>query len=78
MTVPRTYEQPAIARRVEWTGCGTSVPLARLNTGSLKEAMREVIQGETYRAEACRISVAIAKAGGVQRAADLIETAVGS
>src|SRR6185503_13104054 len=36
VTVPITYEQPAIARRVEWTGSGRSIPLAQLNADRLK------------------------------------------
>ena len=28
VAVPITYEQPAIARRVEWTGAGQSIPLS--------------------------------------------------
>jgi zeaxanthin glucosyltransferase len=76
VTAPITYEQPAIARRVEWTGCGRSVPLAKLNTRLLKEVVKDVLYGEKYRMAARRISDSIRKAGGVQRAADLIEAAV--
>lgn len=76
VTVPITYEQPAIARRVEWTGCGRSVPLAKLNAVLLKEVVSDVLHGETYRTSARRIGDSIREAGGVQRAADLVEAAV--
>lgn len=76
VTVPITYEQPAIARRVEWTGCGRSVPLAKLNARLLKEAVNDVLHGEKYRTASRRISDSIRKAGGVQRAGDLVEAAV--
>lgn len=76
VTVPITYEQPAIARRVEWTGCGRSVPLAKLNAGLLKEVVGDVLHGEKYRASSRRIGDSIRAAGGVQRAADLVEAAV--
>jgi zeaxanthin glucosyltransferase len=77
VTLPITYEQPAIARRVEWTGCGRSVPLARLNPHLLKQVVSDVLQGEQYHAASRRMSDSIRKAGGVQRAADLVEAAVG-
>ncbi|HEY1754161.1 MAG TPA: glycosyltransferase [Bryobacteraceae bacterium] len=77
VTVPITYEQPAIARRVEWTGCGRTVPLARLSVPLLKKVVKDVLQGEKYRAASRRMSDSIHKAGGVQRAADLIEAALG-
>jgi MGT family glycosyltransferase len=75
VTIPITYEQPAIARRVEWTGAGRSVPLARLTPRRLAEAVREVLGQSHYRLAAERIRGAIRTAGGVARAADLVERA---
>jgi UDP:flavonoid glycosyltransferase YjiC (YdhE family) len=43
----------------------------------LKKVVKDVLQGEKYRAASHRMSDSIHKAGGVQRAADLIETALG-
>ncbi len=78
VTVPITYEQPAIARRVERTGCGRSVPLAKLGARSLlDEALYDVLHEEKYRASSRRIADSIRKAGGVQRAADLVLAAIG-
>jgi zeaxanthin glucosyltransferase len=76
VTVPITYEQPAIARRVEWTGCGRSVPLAKLDAPLLKEVVCDVLYGAKYRDASRRIGDSILKAGGVRRAADLVEAAV--
>jgi zeaxanthin glucosyltransferase len=76
VTVPITYEQPAIARRVEWTGCGRTVPLAKLNPLLLRQVVSEVLHGEKYYAASRRMSESISKAGGVRRAADLVEAAV--
>jgi zeaxanthin glucosyltransferase len=75
-TIPITYEQPAIARRVEWTGCGRSVQLEKLNAGLLKDVVKDVLHEEKYRTAARRISDSIREAGGVPRAADLVEAAV--
>ncbi len=76
VTVPITYEQPAIARRVEWTGCGRSVSLTKLNARLLKEMVGDVLHREEYRVASRQIGDSIRKAGGVQRAADLVEAAV--
>ena len=76
VTVPITYEQPAIARRVEWTGSGRSVPLARLDSRVLKQLVRDVLEQPNYRRVARRLADSIQHAGGVQQAADIVEAAV--
>jgi MGT family glycosyltransferase len=76
VTIPITYEQPAIAGRVEWTGCGRSIPLVKLNALRLKEVLWDVLNGSKYGAAARRIGDSISKAGGVQRAAELVQAAV--
>ena len=76
MTIPITYEQPAIARRVEWTGSGRSVPLAKLNAAVLREVVRDVLDGSEYHESSRRIADSIRKAGGVHRAADLVQASV--
>jgi zeaxanthin glucosyltransferase len=73
VTVPITYEQPAISARVEWTGVGRSIPLARLDARCLAEVLREVLDQPTYRSNAQRMAEAIRAAGGVTRAADIVE-----
>lgn len=76
ITVPITYEQPAIARRVEWTGAGRSMPLARLEPNRLTDLAREVLEGRHYQDAAARLGTAIGRAGGVSRAADIIESVI--
>jgi zeaxanthin glucosyltransferase len=78
VAIPITYEQPAIAQRVEWTGCGRSVSLAKLSAPLLREVLSDVLDGEKYHTASRRIGDSICKAGGVRRAADLIEAAVPS
>jgi MGT family glycosyltransferase len=78
VTVPITYEQPAIARRVEWTGSGRSISLSRLDSRLLKEIVSDVLQQRHYRHAALQISNSIRNAGGVARAADIVEAAVGT
>jgi MGT family glycosyltransferase len=78
ITLPITYEQPAIAQRVEWTGCGRTVPLAKLSPLLLRRVVSEVLLGEQYYAASRRMADAIHSSGGVRRAADLVEAAAGS
>jgi zeaxanthin glucosyltransferase len=78
VTVPITYEQPAIARRVEWTGVGRSVAFTGLDARRLERALTEVLERPSYRENARRIAAAIRHAGGVTRAADIVATALSS
>lgn len=78
VTVPITYEQPAIARRVEWTGSGRSLHLTRLSAGRLRTMVAELLGESRYATSARRVSDSIARAGGVVRAAALAEGAVRS
>jgi len=74
VTVPITYEQPAIARRVAWCGAGRVVRFEKLTPERLRAAMREVLAEGRYKAAAERVRASIQQAGGVRRAADLIES----
>jgi MGT family glycosyltransferase len=76
VTVPITYEQPAIAQRVDWTGSGRSISLFRLNGRRLKDVVSDVLQRPSYRQAAGRLGDAIRGAGGVTRAADIVQTAL--
>lgn len=76
IAVPITYEQPAIARRVAWTGVGRSLKLSALNPGILRRHIQEVLADKKYRKAAAAVQRSIAYAGGVSKAADLIEDTV--
>jgi len=75
VTVPITYEQPAIARRVESCGAGRSLSLRRMNPRRLRDVVCDVMSQPAYRMAAGRISASCSRAGGVRRAADIAETA---
>lgn len=75
VAVPITYEQPAIARRVEWTGTGRSILLRRLNPDVLGSAIRQLLDNSRYQTAARQVASGIRIAGGVARAADIIESA---
>ena len=75
VTVPITYEQPAIARRVERSGAGRSIPLRKMGADSLRHLLVEVLERESYHRAAARMAGEIAESGGVHRATAIIETA---
>jgi zeaxanthin glucosyltransferase len=76
VTVPITYEQPAIARRIERVRCGRSLPLAKINSHSLRELIVTVLSDENFQKAASRMKTAIENSGGVSAATTTIETAV--
>lgn len=76
VTVPITYEQPAIARRVERIRAGRAVSMGKLEPRTLRAAVCDVLADPGYREAARRIADATRAAGGVVRAADIIEAAV--
>ncbi|MBC8120279.1 MAG: glycosyl transferase family 1 [Gemmatimonadaceae bacterium] len=73
VALPLVHEQPAIARRILWTGTGAALWPSELNPTSLRSLISEVLEDPTYRQAAGRIKQAIDQSGGVNRAADVCE-----
>jgi zeaxanthin glucosyltransferase len=73
--VPLTYEQPAIAARVARVGAGEILPLSDLSSHGLRTEIRKITAVDSYSVKARGIAAAIRAAGGVVRAADIIENA---
>ena len=73
VAIPITYEQPAIARRVEWTGTGRWLPLSKLDAVRLRQEVRAVLGNNSYCLASKRMSEAIRHAGGTVEAANVIE-----
>jgi MGT family glycosyltransferase len=76
VAIPISQEQPGIAARIAWTGTGEVVTLSRLSVPRLRAAIQRVLTEDSYRKNALRMHEAIRRAGGVSRAADLIEQVV--
>jgi zeaxanthin glucosyltransferase len=76
VAVPITYEQPAIASRIAWTGTGVVLPFSKLTPERLLPVIRLVLDHPEYRTRAQVIKKTIADAGGVRKAADTIEKIV--
>ena len=73
MAVPITFEQPAIAARVCWAGVGRSLPLRAINAEILRKNIALILSDSSYSTNARRIAASIRQAGGVTKAADIIE-----
>jgi zeaxanthin glucosyltransferase len=76
VAIPITNDQPGVAARIAWIGAGEIVPLKKLTAARLQTALRLVLTKESYRQNALRLKRSISEAGGVSRAADIIELAI--
>ena len=76
VAIPIINDQPGVAARIAWAGCGEVVPLKNLKVGPLRDAVRRVLSEDSYKQNALRLQDAIRRAGGATRAADIIEQAV--
>ncbi|NEP51937.1 MAG: glycosyltransferase [Moorea sp. SIO3C2] len=73
VAIPITNEQPGIAARIAWTGTGEVIPLKKLSVEKLQKAIKLVLTEDSYKKNALRLQEAIKRAGGVSRAADIVE-----
>jgi len=76
VAVPINYEQPAIAERVRWTGAGEVIPFSALEIGKLRQLISTVLNTASYKQSAVSSAKAVQSAGGVRRAADIIESVI--
>ena len=67
------FEQPATAARLAFHGAARVLPPRRANRATIREALEAVLSDPSYRAALAGPAAEIAVAGGVPRAADLIE-----
>ena len=73
IVVPLTYEQPAIAMRVARIGAGKVLPLSCVSSQRLRTEIGQVSSCSAYAVRAKGMAASIRAAGGVARAAQLIE-----
>ena len=73
VAIPIANDQPGVASRIAWTGAGEVVPLKRLNVSRLRNTIVKVFTEDSYKNNALRLQKSIQLAGGVKRAADIIE-----
>jgi zeaxanthin glucosyltransferase len=75
IAMPITYEQPAIAARLESSGAGLSIAPAWLTAASIRERIVRMLRDSSFRDRARLAADEICQAGGVERAASVIEGA---
>jgi zeaxanthin glucosyltransferase len=73
VAIPIANDQPGVAARIAWTGSGEVITLAKLNRSRLRTAVKKVLMEDSYKQNAVRLQAAIRRAGGVIRAADIVE-----
>lgn len=73
VALPITHDQPGIAARVKRSGAGEVIPAARATASSLRATVQRVITDPAYRARAGDLKKSIERAGGVERAAAIVE-----
>jgi zeaxanthin glucosyltransferase len=73
VAIPIANDQPGVAARITWTGTGEVIPLAKLSSSRLQAAIEKVLMQDAYKQNAVKLQAAIHRAGGVSRAADIVE-----
>lgn len=76
VAIPVTNDQPGVASRIAWSGCGEAIPLKKATVSKLRGTIQKVLTNDSYKNNALRLQAAIKKAGGVSRAIDIVEQAV--
>ena len=76
VAIPIANDQPGVAARIAWTETGEFLPLSGLSVPKLRAAIKRVLTEDSYKQNALRLQQAIQTAGGVSRAADIIEQAI--
>jgi UDP:flavonoid glycosyltransferase YjiC (YdhE family) len=73
VAVPICNDQPGIAMRLSWTGAGIVVPIQKISVPRLRTAIKTILTDKNYKTKAMQLQQAIANAGGVEYAANLVE-----
>ncbi len=76
LALPIAFDQPGVAARIEHAGAGERLSPRRLSAAKVKETLERLLGDNRYRLSARALSEEIRHAGGVTRAADIVEAAV--
>jgi zeaxanthin glucosyltransferase len=76
VAVPITNDQPAVAARLEQSGAGRAIPVNTITPAKLRTAIQEILTQPGFLEHAGRLQRSAVAAGGVERAADIVETAL--
>ena len=73
LAIPITNEQPGIAARLAHSGAGRVIPVQKLGVAKLRTLVSEMLSDSSYQTNAQRLQRECNAAGGVAKAAELIE-----
>ncbi|WP_195759942.1 glycosyltransferase [Paracoccus sp. S-4012] len=73
VAIPLAFEQPGTAARLAFHGAARVLPRRRASRAAIREGLAAVLSDPSYRAALAVPAAEIAAAGGVTRAADLVE-----
>ncbi len=74
--LPVTNDQPGVARRVEWLGCGEVLPVQRVRAARLRALVKRFLTDESYARNAAALKAQLPIRSGVELAADVVELAL--
>lgn len=74
--VPYANDQPAMAARVECTGCCVVLPLSKVSALRLRSCLEAVLKEPRFRAAAAQLRVQLQTSGGLQAAVHVVEKAL--
>jgi zeaxanthin glucosyltransferase len=78
IAIPKSFDQPAVAARLEWLGVAEVVSVDNISAQRLRSALSKVLNDPSYRNAATEVQGIIRSARGLDRAADIIEQELGS
>lgn len=73
LAIPVTNDQPGTGARLQRSQAGKTIQLNELDETTIHNAIEEILSQPSYRENARRMQKSIQEAGGVVRAADIIE-----
>jgi zeaxanthin glucosyltransferase len=73
IVIPKSFDQPAVAARLEWLGVAEALPVEGLSAEQIRVALAKVLSDPSYREAARAMQARILSACGLERAADIIE-----
>jgi zeaxanthin glucosyltransferase len=76
LALPIAFDQPGVAARIVHHGLGERLAPWRASRAGLQRLIEQILGDGAYRTNAARQAEALRSAGGLQAAADLIESAL--
>jgi zeaxanthin glucosyltransferase len=73
LVIPRAFDQPAVAARLERCGVAVALPAKKLSSGMIRSALFTLLTQPGYRYAAMEMKAAVRASRGLAHAADVIE-----